>query len=320
MDLDLAWEFAAEGEFALPTSRPSTSSPTDPGPAAAALFALFEAPHYFRRAGKGRFKRRRRDRPAGAGRDREKKQVLAQIAEWATSWSPANAAPCASSSTDPVQTRQERARVQGRGRGPRAPRSAPRLELLERAGAIIRLPVPLEAIPVRELPKGTAFPRSRRRRSPTTCRWPKACRPFDRRFADHRDRRCAAVQAWSRAPSRSACTSRPGWPLRRACASTSGACAHVHRSTCRATRSRCCPTRCADLHAARWREPPGRVALCALRRGHARTEGTETKIERVPIVANLRHDQLDSVIPRPGSKTLGAPNDAPAMSRRCAIR
>ena len=58
MDLDLAWEFAAEGEFGFAdlaadyfSDKPSLAQQ------AAALFALFEAPHYFRRAGKGRFKK-----------------------------------------------------------------------------------------------------------------------------------------------------------------------------------------------------------------------------------------------------------------------
>jgi exoribonuclease-2 len=41
---------------------------------------------------------------------------------------------------------------------------------------------------------------------------------------------------------------------------------------------------------------PGGEPVHPLRRGHAEGCGTETRIERVPIAANLRHDQLDDVI------------------------
>ncbi|HYP70903.1 MAG TPA: RNB domain-containing ribonuclease, partial [Variovorax sp.] len=58
MDLNLAWEFAPEGEFGF-AELASDYFSTQPTIAqqAAALLALFEAPHYFRRAGKGRFKK-----------------------------------------------------------------------------------------------------------------------------------------------------------------------------------------------------------------------------------------------------------------------
>ena len=58
VDLDLAWEFAPEGEFSSAelATEYFQSSPTLVQQAAA-LFALFDAPHYFRRAGKGRFKK-----------------------------------------------------------------------------------------------------------------------------------------------------------------------------------------------------------------------------------------------------------------------
>jgi exoribonuclease-2 len=56
IDLNLAWEFAPETEFGftdLAHDYFSTSASTTER--VAALITLFEAPHYFRRAGKGRF-------------------------------------------------------------------------------------------------------------------------------------------------------------------------------------------------------------------------------------------------------------------------
>eukprot|EP01036_Dinobryon_divergens_P039027 gene39027-51341_t len=85
IDLDLAWEFAAEGEFGFAelaadyfTDKPSLAQQ------AAALFALFEAPHYFRRAGKGRFKKAPAEIVQQALAAIEKKKAIqAQITEWA---------------------------------------------------------------------------------------------------------------------------------------------------------------------------------------------------------------------------------------------
>lgn len=58
IDLDLAWEFAPEDEFSfIDFSRDYFDANATIVQQAAILFRLFEAPHYFRRAGKGRFKK-----------------------------------------------------------------------------------------------------------------------------------------------------------------------------------------------------------------------------------------------------------------------
>ena len=85
MDLDLAWEFASEGEFGfIDLASDYFSDKPTLAQQGAALLALFDAPHYFRRAGKGRFKKAPADivQAALAGIEK-KKLVLAQIAEWA---------------------------------------------------------------------------------------------------------------------------------------------------------------------------------------------------------------------------------------------
>jgi hypothetical protein len=56
----------------------------------------------------------------------------------------------------------------------------------------------------------------------------------------------------------------------------------------------------AGLHAGRGPRLPGRVAVRHARRGHAGDQASETRLERVPVAANLRHDQLDTSSPRPG--------------------
>ena len=85
IDLDLAWEFAPEAEFGFADlARDYFEKTAGVEKQAAALFRLFDAPHYFRRLGKGNFKKAPEDivKAALLGIER-KKQVLAQIDTWA---------------------------------------------------------------------------------------------------------------------------------------------------------------------------------------------------------------------------------------------
>ena len=85
IDLDLAWEFAPEAEFSFgDLAREYFEASAGLEKQAAALFRLFEAPHYFRRLGKGHFKKAPEEivKAALLGIER-KKQVVAQIDAWA---------------------------------------------------------------------------------------------------------------------------------------------------------------------------------------------------------------------------------------------
>ncbi len=85
IDLDLAWTFAPEAEFGFADlARDYFDAKAGAEQQAAALFCLFEAPHYFRRLGKGQFKKASEDTVKAAllGIER-KKQVAAQIEAWA---------------------------------------------------------------------------------------------------------------------------------------------------------------------------------------------------------------------------------------------
>ena len=85
IDLDLAWEFAPEHEFGFADlARDYFEASAGVEKQAAALFCLFEAPHYFRRSGKGQFKKAPEEivKAALLGIER-KKQLAAQIDGWA---------------------------------------------------------------------------------------------------------------------------------------------------------------------------------------------------------------------------------------------
>lgn len=85
IELPLAWEFAPEDEFGFAElARDYFSASAPVTEQAGMLLALFEAPHYFRRAGKGRFKKAPAEilQQALAAIEK-KKQVQAQIESWA---------------------------------------------------------------------------------------------------------------------------------------------------------------------------------------------------------------------------------------------
>ncbi|MCF8159356.1 MAG: RNB domain-containing ribonuclease [Polaromonas sp.] len=84
IELDMAWEFAPEGDFGFAElARDYFSEHATLEQQAGTLMALYEAPHYFRRAGKGRFKKASADILAQAlAAIEKKKQLLLQIEAW----------------------------------------------------------------------------------------------------------------------------------------------------------------------------------------------------------------------------------------------
>jgi exoribonuclease-2 len=86
IDLDLAWEFAPDTDFGFADlARDYFEASAGAEKQAAALFRLFQAPHYFRRLGKGNFRKAPEDivKAALLGIER-KKQLAAQIDAWAS--------------------------------------------------------------------------------------------------------------------------------------------------------------------------------------------------------------------------------------------
>ena len=85
IELDLAWEFAPPDEFGFADlAREYFNKDASLAHQTAALLRLYDAPHYFRRAGKGRFKKAPAEiiQQALAAIEK-KKQIQAQIEAWA---------------------------------------------------------------------------------------------------------------------------------------------------------------------------------------------------------------------------------------------
>ena len=85
MELDLAWEFAPTDEFSFQElAQEYFSDNATLAQQTAALISLFQAPHYFRRSGKGKFKKASADVLQQALAAIEKKKLLQQqIEAWA---------------------------------------------------------------------------------------------------------------------------------------------------------------------------------------------------------------------------------------------
>ena len=89
IELELAWEFASDDEFGFADLARDyfSADPTKPATLeqqAAALFRLFDAPHYFRRSGRGRFKKAPLEiLQLALAAIEKKKQLAVQISAWA---------------------------------------------------------------------------------------------------------------------------------------------------------------------------------------------------------------------------------------------
>ena len=162
IELDLAWEFAPTDEFGFAElAREYFSANASLTQQAATLLRLFEAPHYFRRAGRGRFKKAAAEviQQALVAIDK-KKQQLAQIDAWALALGDGQC-------PEPVLAQLYKILFKPDKNGPeykavvqaaRATQMAP-LALLQRAGAITSAyEFHWQRFLFENFPKGTHFP------------------------------------------------------------------------------------------------------------------------------------------------------------------
>jgi exoribonuclease-2 len=139
IDLDLAWEFAGDEDFGFADlARDYFDAGASAAQQVAALLRLFDAPYYFRRVGKGVFRKAPEETVKAALQAIErKKQVAQQIDDWAAELA-------AGRCPEPVQAQLYRILFKPDKNGPeykavvQAAKAAqlPPLELLQRAGAI----------------------------------------------------------------------------------------------------------------------------------------------------------------------------------------
>jgi exoribonuclease-2 len=302
IELELAWEFAPEEEFGFAElARDYFSEKATLEQQAAALFRLFEAPHYFRRAGKGRFKKAPAEILQQALVAIEKKKALQQqISQWAQELG-------AGTCPQPIREQLFKILFKPDKNAPeykavveasRATHMAP-LDLLQRAGAIAS---PYQFHWKRFLfdnfPKGTAFP-------------PLPAPPIQD------DLPLASVQAFSIDDSQTteiddalsvrglgsgtitvgihiaapALALQPGAPIDQVARQRLST---VYMPGYKITML---PDDVVQAYTLmEGRDCPAISLYVAFDEATLEIKSSETKIERVPIVANLRHDQLDAVV------------------------
>lgn len=162
IELDLAWEFAPEDEFGFADlARDYFSDQATLAQQAGALFALYEAPHYFRRAGKGRFKKAPAEILQQALAAIEKKKaVQQQIADWAEQLGRGECPPPIREQLYKILFRPDKNAPEYKAvvEASRATHTAP-LELLQKAGAIdSSYQFHWKRFLFDHFPKGTGFP------------------------------------------------------------------------------------------------------------------------------------------------------------------
>ena len=166
IELDLAWEFASDEEFgfadlARDYFSSDASKPASTLEQAAALLRLFASPHYFRRAGKGRFKKAPADiLQLALTAIEKKKQAAAQITAWADALGQG-------SCPDPIREQlykilfkpdKNSAEYKAVVEAAKSTQTAP-LDLLQNAGAITSpYQFHYKRFLFENFPKGTGFP------------------------------------------------------------------------------------------------------------------------------------------------------------------
>ncbi len=302
IELDLAWEFAPEDEFGFADlARDYFSDNATLAQQAGALFRLYDAPHYFRRAGKGRFKKA----PAEILQQalvaiEKKKAVLAQIDDWA-------AALARSECPQPVREQLYKILFRPDKNAPeykavvqasRDTHTAP-LDLLQKAGAIdSAYQFHWKRFLFDNFPKGTAFPALTAPQPPQDLPLaPVQAYSIDDSQTTEIDDALsvqglgsgtATVGIHIAAPGLAIVPGTPLDQLGRTRLST------VYMPGYKITML---PDEVVQIYTLdEGRANPAVSLYVTVNEATLEITGTETRLERVPVVANLRHDQLDHIV------------------------
>lgn len=162
IELELAWEFAPEDEFGFADlARDYFSEQATLVQQAGALFCMHESPHYFRRAGKGRFKKASAEVLQQALAAIEKKKaVLQQVMDWAEALGRGDCPPSIRDQLYKILFKPDKNSSEYKAvvEASRATHTAP-LDLLQSAGAIdSAYQFHWQRFLFENFPKGTGFP------------------------------------------------------------------------------------------------------------------------------------------------------------------
>jgi len=302
IDLDLAWEFAPDHEFGFADlARDYFEASAGVEKQAAALFRLFEAPHYFRRSGKGQFKKAPEEivKAALLGIER-KKQLAAQIDAWADELMQGQ---CPAAVREQLykllfkpdkNAPEYKAVVEAARRSQTAP-----LDLLKRAGAIDSpYQFHWRRFLFENFPKGTAFP-------PLAAPAIKETLPLasvqafsiDDSQTTEIDDALSVQGLGSGAVTFGVHIAAPGLAFAPETALDKVARERLSTVYMPGHKLTMLPDEVVQAYTLiAGRECPAVSLYITMDEATLAITGSETRLERVPIAANLRHDQLDDVI------------------------
>ena len=316
IELELAWEFASEEEFGFADlARTYFSDKATLVEQTAALLRLFEAPHYFRRAGKGRFRKAPAEIVQQALAGIEKKRVIQlQITEWAEALGRGEC-------PTPIREQLYRILFKPDKNAPeykavveaaRATQTAP-LALLQRAGAIDS---PYEFHWRRFLfdnfPKGTGFPALEAPAIAEADLPLSAAQAFsiDDSATTEIDDALSVQGLGTGKVTLGIHIAAPGLAITPGSALDQVARARLSTVYMPGHKITMLPDAVVQRYTLQeGRDCPALSLYVTLDETSLAIEDTQTRIERVPIVANLRHDKLDALVTE---EWLESPTPGPA--------
>ena len=311
IELEMAWEFSPDEEFGFADlARDYFSANATLEQQAGMLVRLFDNAHYFRRAGKGRFRKAPADIIALAlAAIEKKKQVVLQIAQWA---SELGAGIC----PEPIREQLYKILFKPDKNAPeykavvdasRATHTAP-LELLQKAGAIASpYQFHWKRFLLENFPKGTGFPTlSAPAIADVLPLAPVQAFSIDDSATTEIDDALSVQGLGSgtvvlgihiAAPALAIVPGSPIDLLGRARLST------VYMPGYKVTML---PDAIVQTYTLmEGRDCPSVSLYVTFDEATLEIQGSETKLERVPIAHNLRHDQLDTVVTEPWLEDAG---------------
>jgi exoribonuclease II len=302
VELDLAWEFAPEGDFGFADLAQDYFSSGGAAATmvqqAAMLFALFGAPHYFRRAGKGRFRKAdAQTLQLALAAIEKKKQVAAQIAQWAQELADGRCPDAVRAQLYKILFKPDKNAPEYRAvvDAARAAQRAP-LDLLQQAGAITSAyQFHWQRFLFENFPKGTDFPplqaQSIQDDLPIA---PVAAFSIDDSSTTEIDDALSLQGLGSGTVTLGVHIAAPALALRPGDTVDKLARARLSTVYMPGHKITMLPDAVVQLYTLQeGRNCPALSIYVSLDEASLEVQGQQTRLEAVPIAANLRHDQLD---------------------------
>jgi len=302
IDLPLAWEFAPEGEFGFADlARDYFSEHATLTEQAAALFRLYEAPHYFRRAGKGRFKKAPADILQQALAAIEKKKaVLAQIAEWAEQLGQGACPAPIREQLYKILFRPDKNAPEYKAvvEASRATHTAP-LDLLQKAGAIdSSYQFHWKRFLLDNFPKGTTFPALDAPQPPADLPLAEVqAFSIDDSQTTEIDDALSVTGLGTGTVTLGIHIAAPGLAIAPGSAIDQLGRQRLSTVYMPGYKLTMLPDSVVQIYTLdEGRDNPAVSLYCTIDEATLEITATETRLDRVPVVANLRHDQLDHIV------------------------